>query len=334
LQLTLWCTILLYVLHTLAYYPIFQAQSANYQHKHSQLNHTHPSTNHILKPSWTPRSFWELPIYYLYANLSRIISTHSSSPLQPDTVSNKGKFKKLKHSHKSRKQRATCDDISFLTTTNVHSEPSYKCKNKNKRNKANPLHITRLYTLITNAHITLHDTPKPTIYTLQPQNIQESTNPLPQGTTAHLGNKTPTTKYPAPCNENHNTLETIHALPHPINRPNPTHAIPHTQAPTQPPPKHDITQNAKRNQRRRKSARLKPKSQPTPHNTFLAQLITARSLDSRHTTFSISNRNHKHTRIKPAQPLRSTRAQTNPLPKAKCSSIRYHHSRTWQLSQY
>ncbi len=57
LQLTRWCTILLYVLHTLTYYPIFQARSASCQHKYSRLNHTHPSTNHILKPSWTPRRF-------------------------------------------------------------------------------------------------------------------------------------------------------------------------------------------------------------------------------------------------------------------------------------
>jgi len=105
----------------------------------------------------------------------------------------------------SRKQRATSDDGLFLSTTRVYSEPSYKVKNKNKRNKANPLHITRIYTLVTQAHITLHGTPKSLVSTLQPQNIQES-NFLPQGTTAHPGNKAPTIKYPAPCKENHETL--------------------------------------------------------------------------------------------------------------------------------
>jgi hypothetical protein len=230
----------------------------------------------MLKPSWMPRRFWELPIYYLYTMLSHIISMHApSSPLQTDTVSNKGKYKKLKHSHKSKKQRATSDDRSFLATTNVHSEPSYKSKNKNKRNKAIPLHIIRMHTLVTHAHVTFHGTPKSSVCTLQPKIIQESTNPLPQGTTAHLGNKAPTAKYPAPCNENHETQKTNHALPHPIN-PSHTHAIALTQAPTQPPLTHDITQNAKRNQRRRKSARMKPKPQSTLHHIFLAQLITPR----------------------------------------------------------
>ena len=54
-----------------------------------------------------------------------------------------------------------------------------------------------MYILITQVHITLHGPPKSDVCTLHPQNIQESTNPLPQGITTHLGNKASTTKYPA-----------------------------------------------------------------------------------------------------------------------------------------
>ena len=119
--------------------------------------------------------------------------------------------------------------------------------------------------------------------------------------------------------ENYETRETNHALPHPTKH-NSTQAMPHTKALDQPPPTHGITQNAKRNQRRGKSARLNPKPQPTPHHIFLAQLIAAGSLDNRRSSPSISNRSPKHTRIKSAQPLRPTRAHTKPYPKIAYTS--------------
>ena len=183
------------------------------------------------------------------------------------------KRRKGKHHHKRTNQTTTVHNNPFSTEfSSAHSELDYKCKCKNLQNKANPQHLIHLYNLVTQANTTRGNTPE---------------TPACHNTSRN------TTQYPV----QHTTIPPLlPSMSIPLTQqinptsPNPPHLAQPNQHPSS--EGNTLSRNANRYKCRNQVRIAKHSSgHISPHTTFIAQLITVKSLDN------ASSKIHQDTHI-------------------------------------
>jgi hypothetical protein len=100
---------------------------------------------------------------YIYILFCSLLHAHICFPKPIEPLITR-KRRKGKQHHTRTNQTTTVYNNPFSNeSSSAHSEPDYKCKYKNFRNKANPPHLTNLYNLVTHSNTTRGNTPETTI---------------------------------------------------------------------------------------------------------------------------------------------------------------------------
>jgi hypothetical protein len=169
-------TILLLTHYTFVYYTLSQAQTCTRQCEHNQCEHAYPRHKaDTIKPRWNSRCFWVLLVSHTYELLFYLPFRPRSTPLYAAALLYKVNCKKRQQSHKRKKpHNIHAYSSSSPTMNSAHFKPRSICKLKYKKNEASPLHPSRLYTLITEAHITSHCILKHPSPTQKLQNIRKT----------------------------------------------------------------------------------------------------------------------------------------------------------------